>query len=272
MAGIVRDDIRAHHKEAHRRLAAADRLWNLVDAFADASHHPGVVDADFGIVGRRWRSQNAAQRTALAVRVTVDEKAHHIGHVFLGTGQPILQRQKIRAHILRGSRNEAQQLGQPAQHLHLAGPGAGGFSLAAAQSFEQRHRAARRRAHVETAHAGQFGDFPRRHRAYHRVAAIAAGAEGREERNEMILEKQHHANDDVAARDVGATTLQSMRINREFRSGVDAERQSRDLSRETCTGAIGRARDMRIHGDDDNPYGYCVIARNGLLHRTMSQL
>ena len=76
-----------------------------------------------------------------------------------GARQPILQRQEIGAHVLRGARNETQQLRQLPQHLHLA-LAAGARAIAvAAQPLEPGDRAERLAAHVELADPRQPHDF-----------------------------------------------------------------------------------------------------------------
>ena len=100
---------------------------------------------------------------------------------------------------------------------------------------------------------------------------IAARRERGQQRQEMVFQKQHHADDDVALGDVGAAAFERPRIGGEFGGGVDAQRQARNLPHERRSGAIGRAGDMRVHGDDDDPHGLGVSVRNGLLHRTESR-
>jgi hypothetical protein len=114
-------------------------------------------------------------------------------------------------------------------------------------------------------------DLPLPPRNRFSVAMIAALRERRQQRQEMIFQKQHHADDDVAFSDVGAAAFERPGISGEFGGGVDAQRQTGNLSHERRSGSISRAGDMCVHGDDDDPHGLGVNVRNGLLHRTGSR-
>ncbi len=81
-----------------------------------------MIDAGLWVFGRLADLQRAAQHAPLAIGIAVDEEAHEIGDVLLGPGQPVLQGQEIGAHILGRARDEAQDLRQPAQHLHAGLP------------------------------------------------------------------------------------------------------------------------------------------------------
>ncbi len=271
MAGVARQNIGAHHQQAHGRLDRPIMRRQLVQRLGDAAGHAGVIDADFGVFGRRQSLHRAAQPPSRPVRVAIDQRAHEVGHVLFGAGQPILQRQEIGAHVLRGAGNEAQQLGDAAQHRHLVGAGRRGFFLRAAQLLEQSHRAARRRAHVELAHAGELCHLAGRHRANHGVAVVAPRLQSFEQRLKMLLQEQHHVDDDVGVGDIGQAALQSGGIGGKFGGRVNVQPQTADLFGQRQAGAIRRARDMRVHRDDHDLHGCFLNGRSGLSHRTASR-
>ena len=200
MAGIAGQQIRAQQQHADRAAFVRD-FWEPVDRVGDAALHARVIHADIGIFDRCRRLGDAAKGSARPVRIAVDQQTDHIDDVLLGARQPVLQRQEIGAHVLRGAGNETKQLRQLPQHLHLT-LAAGACALAvAAQLLQPGDGAERLAAHVELADPRQLDDFGRGHAADHRVAIVAAGCQRRHHRADVIVEKQHRGDDDVAARD-----------------------------------------------------------------------
>ena len=137
---------------------------------------------------------------------------HHALDVFLRTTQPILQRQKIGSQVLGGARDEAQHLGNAAQHFHLLGTRGGFFAVVfgvATHFFQESHGATGRLGHIELANAGEFHHFSRRHGAHHGVAMFSPGLQIGQNRQEMVFHEQHRHNDDVALGDI-LTALRQM--------------------------------------------------------------
>ena len=119
--GVARQQVGAHQQQADRAAAAA--LGQRLGALADAARQTRVIDADLRVLDRRGRLGGTAQHPARAIGVAIDQKLDHADDVVRRAGQPVLQRQEVGAHVLGGARDEAQDLGQPAQHLHLLGTG-----------------------------------------------------------------------------------------------------------------------------------------------------
>ena len=118
MARIIRQHIRSQKHQADRALGTWPR--QQIGAFHDASLGARVIERDFRILDRRVDLQPAGHCLARPGRVAVDQHADHIRDIIRRTGQPVLKRQEIGADVLCGARDEAQQLRQFPQHLHLA--------------------------------------------------------------------------------------------------------------------------------------------------------
>ena len=211
---VAGQDIRAQQQHTHRALGAGGRHPGQVgqtvgQALTRFGLQAGVVEAHLGVLDG-WRHFQPAQHRARTGRIAVDEQTDQALNVVLRAGQPVLHGQEIRTHILGGSGNETQDLGQTTQHLHLLFAGAGfffgahlaGLRTLAAQLLEEFHRAAAGRLHVELAHAGEFADLAGRHQADHGVALIAPRLEGWQHRQEMLFHEEHGDDDDVALGDV----------------------------------------------------------------------
>ena len=105
---IARQDVRAHQQQpdpasALRRLQAR----KLARLLGDAPRQSRVVESQVRVVERRLGRQRTAQAAARTGRVAVDQKADEMHDVMLGSGQPVLQRQEVGAHVLRRAGNEA---------------------------------------------------------------------------------------------------------------------------------------------------------------------
>ncbi len=208
MPGIPGKHIGAQHEQADRAASAAD--GKRFDAGGDAAFHARVIDADIRIFRRRLRLQRSAQRPALAIGVAVDKRADHMGDVFLGARQPILEREEIGAYVLRGAGNISQDLRQTAQHRHLLGAAdahiGAGFRLRA-QALQEGKRAFPRAVHEEAAHPRQAHDVAGRHAANHCVATLAPRLQGRQDQLDVVLDEHHRTDDDVAGGNVGDAAL-----------------------------------------------------------------
>jgi len=255
----------AHDQQAHGAvLAAGGHARQVALLGRHALRHARVVDADFRVLQRRARLERAAQAAARAVGVAVDQELHQVEHVLFGPGQPVLHGEEIGAHVLRGARDEPQDLGQAAQHAHLACAGGGlvfgrdvdvGAALAA-QLFQKRQRAAGGRAHVEFAHAGEFGHFGGRHQADHGVAVRAPRLQRRQHRQEVVFHEQHADQHDVAPGDVVGAALQSGGIVAPFGRRVHHQRKPRHGLGQLAVRAFGGAGQVAVHGDQHHAHAW----------------
>lgn len=116
MIGVAGEQVGAHQQQADGAALAAGRDQRQVGRVRrqPPRHHLRVVDADLRVVDRGGRLGQATECAARSVGVAVDQKVHHRRQVGLRTGEPILQGQKVGAHILCGAGHEAQDLRQPA--------------------------------------------------------------------------------------------------------------------------------------------------------------
>ena len=263
VAGVAGQQVGAHHQQAHGAvLAAGGHARQVVRRGRQALRHARVVDADFGVVQRCGRLEAAAQALAWAVGVAVDQELHQVEHVLFGPGQPVLHGQEIGAHVLRRAGNETQDLGQAAQHAHLArtggglllGRGAGVGAALAAQLLQKRHRPGAGRAHVELAHARQARDLGRRHQADHGVAGGAPRLQRGQHRQEVVFHEQHAHQHDVAAGDVVGAALQRGRIVAPLGRRVHRQRQARHRLGEAAVRAPGGAGQVAVHRHQHDPH------------------
>ena len=170
-----------------------------------------MVDADFGIFDRIADFNEAAQRFARAFGIAVDEEADEIHNVVVGAREPILQRQEIGAHVLRGARNEFQQARNPAQHFHLLGAGDARLLGLAAQFFQKRAQTTAGMG-GETPHARELCDLASGHGDNHCIARIAPRLKRWQHALNVVFHKQHGGDDDIGFGDVFVATLQRERI------------------------------------------------------------
>ena len=221
VARIAGQQVGAQQQQSDRAIAG--RRGQTLQVVGKPGSQMRVVHAHFGICDGRRGALAALQSAAGSRRIAADEKAHHVEDVVLGTRQPVLQRQKVGAHILRRARDEAQELRNPPQHFHLIGARGAAVLFCAAQPAQQCERPALAAVHAEAAHAGQPHDLGRRHGADHGVAALAPGTQRLEQRLEVVLHEQHGDDDDIAPRDVVDAELQGSRIAAPFIRGVHRE-------------------------------------------------
>ena len=273
MRGIAGQRIRAQQQQADG--AAAAGLRQRGRRISDAGLELRVVDADLRILGRQLRLERAAQRLARTARIAVDEEAHHVREVVLGAGQPVLQRQEIGAHVLRRARNEAQDLRQAAQHLHLLDAGRRGlaFLRLRLQALEQRHRAAGLplAVHVEAADSREARDITGGHADQHGVAGLAARFERRQDRQILLLHEQHGADDQIGAADVLDRARQRLRVRTPFGCRVHGQAEARHFARKLHGRALGRCREMVVHRHDDDAHRGTLSGCSGLWHRRAPQ-
>ena len=208
-----------------------------------------VIDAHLGIRAGRPGLKPRAQPFPRARGVAAGKRANHLHDIVVGAGQPILQRQEIGAHILRGARQEAQQLGQPAEHAHLPSPGIRARLRRPAQPLEKRKRSGGRRIHAIAAKAGEPHHLAARHEPEDRVALLAAGLELRQHGADMVLEEEHRDDEDVGTCDIGVAAGEPVGVAVPVGGGVEA-----DLDPVGCKGG-GRALDgtgkVIVERDDD---------------------
>jgi hypothetical protein len=224
-----------------------------------------VIDTHFGVFGGGQYLGFPAQPGARAVGIAVHQQLHHLHEVVLGAGQPVLQGEEVGPHVLCGARDEAQDLGQSAQHLHLLRAG-GGLAFGAAvavdvvafalapHALEHRHEAAGGRAHVEFAHARELHHLGGGHGADHGVARVTPRFQRRQDRQEVVLHEQHGGDYDVAARDVVQRALQGGGVVGPFRRGVRAQGHAGQGLGQTACSALRGAGQMAVHGDQNDPH------------------
>ena len=82
-----------------------------------------MIDTDFRVLDRQQGRRLAAQALARAIRIGIHQELHHAGDILFRARQPVLQREEVITYVLGSARNEAQQLGQAAQHFHLLSAG-----------------------------------------------------------------------------------------------------------------------------------------------------
>ena len=177
--GIVGQQVRAQHQQAHR---AFDRALGgggqHTGVFAEAAFEAWVVDTHFGVFDGRLGLEHTAQVFALAIGAAINHMAHQVEDVLVRAAQPVLQGHEIGAHILRRTGDEAQHLGNAAQHLELGGATGAALFFFATQLFQQGHGAAGGLAHVKVAQPGQLHHLSGRGHANHGVAVVAPLAQG----------------------------------------------------------------------------------------------
>ena len=268
MAGIAAEQIGAQHQQPDRagRLLRCRQSCRI---FGQPLLQVGMIDTHFGIFTGWLGSHLAKQRRAVARGIAVDQRAHHVDDIVVRSGQPVLHGQEILPDILRRTGNEAENLGQPPQHLHLAGTGTGARLLRAAQLLEQRQWPLGRPVHAVTAEPGQLDDIGGGHQADDRVAIITPFKQGGPDRLHMVFEEQHGGDDDICLGDVGLGALENRGIAVPVGSGIDADADI--VLCHPCVGALDGTGEMIVQGDDDHADGGAGATwHNGPLLRTAS--
>ena len=266
MRGVAGQQIRAQQQQTHGGLVFAAVAGQIAQLFADAAFHLRVVQAHLGVFNRVFWLCQGAQRLAGALGVAVHQGFDQVLDVVLRTGQPVAHGQEEKAQVLRGAGDEAQQLGQAAQHGHLLGPGArwragvraSVFVLGTgAQLFEQGHQATRFATHDQLAHSGELGHLRGGHDADHGVAMFAARLQGVEHRQEMVFHEEHGDDDQIGlchgsqARGQGSVAVSPSR------GAVRLQVQARHIARQTLGRALGRAGQVAVHGQQHHAHARC---------------
>ena len=268
MRGIVAQKVGAQQDQSDRAVAAR-RVGSAItrqdtQALRDLLRVARVIDAGFGIFARRIGFDETLAARTRASGIAVDQRAHHGHHVLIRTRKPILQRQEIGAHILRGAWNEFEDFGETPQHLHLASARAGrALFRRSAQLLEQRQRPLGGRVHAVIAHARQLDDFARRHQADHGVAVFPARFERRHDPANVVIDEQHCRNDDIGAFDGGLGLSQSGVIKAPLRSRVKRDRYI--LQPEQNIGPFDRA--FQVVVERNNGYAHRRIVAKGAAGR-----
>ena len=263
MRGVAGQQIRAQQQQAHRGLVLAAVAGQVAQLFADAVFHLRVVQAHLGVFDRVFGLGQCTQRLARALGVAVHQGFDQVLDVVLGPGQPVAHGQEEQAQVLRGAGDEAQQLGQAAQHGHLLGPGArrcAGFGAgvfvfgAGAQLFEQGHQATRFAAHDQLAHAGELRDLRGRHDADHGVAMVASRLQGIEHRQEMVFHEEHGDDDQIGLRHGRQARGQGLVAVAPGRGAVGLQVQAGQVAGQALGGALGGAGQVAVHGQQHHAH------------------
>ncbi len=203
--------------------------------------------------------------------VALDEQPDHVGDVLVGSRQPILQREKIDAHVLRRAGHEAQELGQLAQHRHLALAARLLARAAAPEPLQPGDGTQRLRAHVEFADAREAHDLGRGQAAHDGVAGLPPCEELRQHGLNVILQEEHRADDDVGRGDVGVAAGQEGGIAAPFVGGMDGQGQAIKFPAEARFGARDGRGQVTVHRHHHDPDGVALSGRNALWHRKGSR-
>ena len=288
MRGVARQQIRTQQQQADGGLVFAAVAGQLAELFADALFHLRVVQAHLGVFDRVFRLGQRAQGLAWTLGVAVHQGFDQVFDVVFRPGQPIAHGQKEQAQVLRGARNEAQQLGQAAQHGHLFGPSTGGGAGfctgvfvfgAGAQLFQQSHQAAGFAAHHQFAHACELGDLRCRHDAHHGIAMRAPRLQGIEHRQEVVFHEQHGDDHDVGLRHGGQTGGQRGVAVAPGRGAVGLQMQPGQVAGQAFGRALGGAGQVAVHGQQHHTHALRqrsvrvtagLTGCNGLWHRRAS--
>ena len=183
--GVAGDQVGPQQHQPDRAgRTDAQRARQLLQPLHHAARRARVIQPDLGILDRGRRPRPAGEAAARAAGVAAHQHADQVRQVLVRPGQPVLQRQEVGPHVLRGAGDEAHQLRQPLQHLHLrlarrtarpaCLPPRSRFSIASAPVASLRH--------VEPPEPGQLRDLAGGHAAQHGVAAVAPGLQGRQHR------------------------------------------------------------------------------------------
>ena len=263
--GVAGQQVRAQQQQADRRRFGILPLGQLVERGADAAPELRVIQPDFGVLDRLFGLGQGAQAFTRAHGVTVHQGQHHVFDVVLAAAEPVAHGLEEQAQILRGAGDEAQQLGQAAQHGHLAGAGvlrassfAFGLGLGRrAQFFQDGHESGGLLAHDELAHARELHHRRRRHDADHGVAALAARLQGVEHRQEVVFHEQHADDHQVGLRHGGVAVGQGLRVSTPVGRAVDLEAQPRQPLRQAQGRVLRRTGQVVVHGQQHHAHAGC---------------
>ena len=255
MRGVVGEHIGAHHQKTDRAGLALATGGPLIDG--KIVGHPvfqlRMIKPDIGIDRRIGGLDDGAQHFARTLGVARDQEPDQVGDVVVGPGQHVLHGQEIGAHILRLAGNEAQQLGDLPQHLHLARTRRTGLRLLAAQALQEPEHAAGRVGHVELAQLRQLDDFGRRQRAHGHIVGLARLFQPGLDDLDMVFEKNHVGDHDVGGGNVLARPRHRILVARPFGHRMQAQRQARKLPKQDRPRALDGRSHVAVEGDDGDP-------------------
>jgi hypothetical protein len=92
----------------------------------------------------------------------------------------------------------------------------------ATQFLEQGHRAGCRLTHIEFANLGELDNFAGRHRADQCIAMVSARLQCRQNGQEVIFQKEHGRDHNVALLNVFQATLKFSRTGAPLRCGMQS--------------------------------------------------
>ena len=115
MGAIRRQDIGPQQQKPHSALYLG-RAGEVRHSGGDALRQGGVIQPDLRVIDRRLGS---GALPFLAGGIAAHQEADHLFDIVVRPAQPILHRQEPSAQVLRLAGDEAQDLGQAAQHGHL---------------------------------------------------------------------------------------------------------------------------------------------------------
>ena len=257
MTRVVRQDVGAQDQHAHhapgRHAGRRQRLHGLDDPVRAL----GMIQGDFRVLPGGLGLDPAAQGLALPVGVAAHEEADHGRAVVLRPRQPVLHGQEIGPQVLGGARDEAEDLGQPPQHGHLACAGAGpaaGLGAVAPQALQQRDRPLVGAVHLQAAKAGELDDLAGGDQADHGVAVVAARLQGRQDGADLLVDEQHRQDDDVACGDVVEAPLQGARIVRPVRRRMQPQLQTGNVLADLLLDPGEQSGQVAVQGDEHDPH------------------
>ena len=184
--------------------------------------------------------------------IAANQKAHHLLDIVVRATQPILHRQKPRAHVLGFARNPAQDFRDAAQHRHLllaavrAGFGAG-FQL-----FQKRHRRRGGLGHIQITHLGQLDDLAVGNDADEGINAGAGFGQGRQDGSDVFFDEDQVGYNDVGSLQIDLAAQQGGGVFGPFGSGVDGDGQAGEIFRQPGRYAGSGASGMLIQRDHND--------------------
>jgi hypothetical protein len=252
MGAVAGQEVGAQQEEPDRALGTGAR--QILRALADPPGQPRMVDTDLGIDRGRGDFAAAAQAGARSSGVAVDQEVDEALEVLGRAREPVLHREEIGLQILGLAGDEAEQLGQPAQHRHLPGTRDRPILALAAQPLEQPERTAPTAVHREPAEPGEAGDLGCGEDPQERVELVAARLEVGQDRPEMLLEEEHRGDHDVRPGDRRPAAQEGPRVVRPIRGDVELELEARQRAGEPGPGLHQRGREVIVHRHDHDPH------------------
>ena len=179
-----------------------------------------------------------------------------------------MQREEVCPDVLCGAGNEAENLREPTQHFHLRCAAALSALLAAAQALEQRQRTFLGSVHSKAAHSRHANDFAGAKGGDHGVTVLSAGLQGRKDRFDVVLHKEHVGEDNVASRDVFFAKGERFRVVVPVGRRVKGQLQAWELVCQLAAGTLDRTRDVAVQRYDNDANRRRVSGCSAPWHRT----